>query len=179
MEIKAVTRDFADINRLFAINDEAFPDDERIPNSRFFDLHEQFGFTIWAFYENDIMVGFATMLHNPKYKMCYLWYFAIAHDCRRRNYGSQAMHLLQSVFPDAQIVLDMEQMTPGAQNYEQRVSRLRFYERNGFHRSMIAITYFGMHLELLFSQPPFRFDDFKALVGEYANTNFQPKFYKL
>ena len=42
---------------------------------------------------------------------------------------------MEDEFPDKQIVIDIEPVTKKAKNYKQRVSRLKFYERNGFHRT--------------------------------------------
>lgn len=65
----------------------------------------------------------------------YLTYLAVSAKLRGQGYGSKILTMLEDRFPDKQIVIDIEPLTAKAKNYKQRVSRLKFYERNGFHRT--------------------------------------------
>lgn len=176
MELRLIGNDFKDMTRLFEIYEEAFPDNERIPNDEFFGTVKAYGCTPWAIYEGENMVGLTCVMHNAEYKMGYLWYFAIAADCRNRGYGGKALHLVSKKYSDSQLVLDMERLYPDADNYAQRVSRLHFYERNGFERAYIGMSYLGMDFELMCNKAPLRMDDFKAVIKKVANNFFHPTF---
>lgn len=65
----------------------------------------------------------------------YLLYLAVNPDLRGQGYGTQILQHLQVKFPDKQLTLDIEPVTKIAKNYSQRVRRLHFYERNGFHQT--------------------------------------------
>lgn len=65
----------------------------------------------------------------------YLTYLAVNKDLRGHGYGTKILTMLEDRFPDKAIVIDIEPVVPTAKNYRQRVQRLKFYERNGFHRT--------------------------------------------
>lgn len=177
MELRRIDSDFADKERLYAINDEAFPEWERIPSGQMLAVMEQYDCTAWAIYHDNTMVGFASVMHSEDYSIGYIWFLAIAADCRGCGYGSATLRLLKEEYSGSQLVLDMEQLTPEANNYNQRISRLRFYERNGFSRAFMGMSYFGMDFELMSCPTPLRLNDFKSMLSKIANNGFRPRFY--
>jgi len=176
MELRLIHNDFNDMARLFDIYDEAFPEGERIPNEEFMTVVQGYGCTPWAIYDDGNMVGLTCVMHNEEHKMGYLWYFAIAANCRNRGYGGRALQLLKDKYSGSQLVLDMERLYPDADNYGQRVRRLHFYERNGFERAYVGMSYLGMDFELMCDKAPLRLDDFKAVITKVANSLFHPVF---
>ncbi len=86
-----------------------------------------------ALYDNDKFCGIAYYVESDS--TVYLTYLAINKDLRGQGYGSKILTMLEDRYSDKQIVIDIEPVIPTAKNYKQRVSRLRFYERNGFHRT--------------------------------------------
>lgn len=86
-----------------------------------------------AIYNEDQFCGITYYAENDK--TVYLTYLAINEELRGQGYGSKILTMLEDRFPDKQIVIDIEPVTSKAKNYKQRVSRLKFYERNGFHRT--------------------------------------------
>lgn len=176
IELKIIDKDFANKERLFTIYEESFPKNERMPNDEFLSVIRKYGCTLWAFFDQKEMLGFTCVMHNADYKIGYLWYFAIASDYRNRGYGGKALQLLQEKYEDSQLVLDMEMLDPKAENYRQRIRRLHFYERNGFVRAFVGMSYFGMDYELMSNHAPLRLDDFKAVIAMVANSLFHPVF---
>ena len=65
----------------------------------------------------------------------YLTYLSVNKDLRGQGYGTKILSLLEKQYPDQAIVIDIEPVVPTAKNYQQRVSRFKFYERDGFHRT--------------------------------------------
>lgn len=176
MELKLIDEKIIHKERLFSIYEEAFPDNERIPTDDFFAVIREYGCTPLAIYDGEDVVGFTCVMHNVDYRIGYLWYFAIAVDCRNRGLGGKALRLLQDKYSDSQLVLDMERLNPKADNIRQRISRLHFYERNGFARAFVGMSYFGMDYELMCNKPPLRLDGFKCVISNVARGLFQPVF---
>lgn len=176
IHLRPIGPEFADKARLFDIYEEAFPAGERIPTAEFLSVVDSYGCTPWAIYRGHELVGFSCVMHSQDYSIGYIWYFAIAAQCRNRGYGGQALQLLQHKYGDSQLVLDMERLCPCADNYAQRVSRQRFYERNGFARAMVGMSYLGMDFELMCNHAPLRLSHFKAMIARVANSQFHPVF---
>ncbi|AFR22555.1 GNAT family N-acetyltransferase [Lactobacillus helveticus] len=86
-----------------------------------------------AIYNEDQFCGITYYAENDK--TVYLTYLAINEELRGQGYGSKILTMLEDRFLDKQIVIDIEPVTSKAKNYKQRVSRLKFYKRNGFHRT--------------------------------------------
>ena len=64
----------------------------------------------------------------------YILYLAVEKGLRGGGYGSRILQHVQEQFPGKQLVLEIEPLDKTAENYTQRLSRLGFYERNGFRR---------------------------------------------
>ncbi len=178
MEFVKITQDFEDKEKLYALNEEAFPKEERIPSRKLLALLQELGCDAWAFYEGGF-VGFAILLSDDALHMAYLSYFTIDGACRSRGYGAAALAKLAEVYEGYQIVLDMERMDEEADNYGQRLRRLAFYERNGYRRAKVGFQYFKMDLEIMCSRGQFREQEFRQLIGRIKLPGFVPKLYPL
>lgn len=84
-------------------------------------------------YDEDKFCGIAYYVISDS--TVYLIYLAVNKDLRGQGYGTKILSLLEKQYPDQAIVIDIEPVVPTAKNHQQRVSRLKFYERNGFHRT--------------------------------------------
>lgn len=179
MQLIRITREFKETEKLYALNDEAFPASERIPSPKLLAALEEFSCDAYAFYEDTVFVGFAVLLTEKERKMAYLSYFAIDAAFRSRGYGAKALAKLAQHYTGYQIALDMERMDKTAENYEQRVRRLAFYQRNGYKRAGVGFRYFGMDLEIMNNNGTFREADFKALLDKIKLEGFHPEMYPL
>ena len=82
-----------------------------------------------AVYDGEVFCGMVCYYISDN--TVYLAYLAVESELRGNGYGSKILHMLEEKYPDQQIVLDIEPLDPDAENYHQRVSRLRFYQKNG------------------------------------------------
>lgn len=178
MELKKITPDFKEKEKLYALNDEAFPREERIPSDKLLTLLQELNCDAWAFYD-EVFVGFAVLLSDAELRMAYLSYFAIDGAYRSRGYGGMALTKLAEAYDGYQIALDMERMDDNAENYDQRLRRLAFYERNGYQRAKVGFQYFKMDLEIMCSRGEFREQDFRQLIGRIKLPGFDPVLYSL
>lgn len=108
----------------------AFPKEEQLPfwmiKAR---LKKGLG-ELYGIYDDEEFVG---LVHNTFYKdMVYIFYFAIHESQRGKGYGGRVLQTLQKKYSDRRIFLCIEAMDPEASNYDQRVKRKDFYEKNGF-----------------------------------------------
>jgi len=179
MELKVIRNGFKDIKQLYTIYEEAFPKEERIPTDDFLNVVREYGCTPWAIYNTDCLVGFVCAMHSTEWKLAYIWFLAIAADKRSHGYGGRALEKLKEIYAGSQLILDMEPIDPQAGNYEQRLRRLKFYERNGFSRALVGASYFGMNFELMCTAAPLRLEDFKAMLLPAAEKGFRPTFYPI
>ncbi len=178
MELIKITQDFKDKEKLYVLNDEAFPKEERIPSDRLLTLLQELDCDVWAFYE-EVFVGFAVLLSDVELQVAYLSYFAIDGAYRSKGYGGMALTKLAEVYDGYQIVLDMERMDDSAENYDQRLRRLAFYERNGYHRAKVGFKYFRMDLEIMCNRGKFREKEFCQLIERIKLPGFTPVMYPL
>ena len=86
-----------------------------------------------AIYDDGTFCGITYYAENDN--TVYLTYFAISEKLRGHGYGTKILSMLEDEFPYKQIVIDIEPVTTQATNYKPRVSRLKFYARNCFHRT--------------------------------------------
>jgi len=179
MELKIIGSDFGEKERLYAIYEEAFPVEERIPTDEFLDVVRSYGCTPWALYDGGEMVGFTCVMPNAEWRIAYIWFLAVAADKRCQGYGSKAILLLREQYAGSQLVLDMEPIDPASANSAQRLRRLAFYERCGFVRAFMDMSYFGMDFELMSLPAPLRLGDFKAMLCQIKDIGFRPKFHPI
>ena len=69
-----ITKEFPELDRVERLNNEAFPEEERIPLSEFLQLDGRDDYHFFAFYDEDDFVGFASVLYNAK--VFYVSFFA-------------------------------------------------------------------------------------------------------
>lgn len=105
----------------------------------------------------------------------YLTYLAVNEELRGQGYGSKILTMLENKFPDKQIVIDIEPVTKKAKNYKQRVSRLKFYERNGFHKTNQRLKDADGEFEALTTGEKFDRDSFIKTLHQMSFGFYQAK----
>lgn len=129
--LKKLGSDDPDIPVFREINNEAFPDYERLP------IEKMFAFSpctdVVGYYDGETPVGFSMLVKGKA--LAYMYFFAIRKEYRGKGFGSGALKLLLREYPEYQIVLDFEELLPEADNFSQRTRRKEFYLRNGFYET--------------------------------------------
>lgn len=162
LTVQKVSAGFQDLEKLEVLNQEAFPEEERMPIQEMIDLSERGKIEVWAFYDGQQFIGFyAVAVRKP---VGYILFFAVSRKHRSKGYGGKALALMEKQYSDCQIVLDMEPVEAAAVNLGQRVSRKSFYLRNGFYETGYLMGYKGLKMEILCNQDSFRKTDFEALL---------------
>ncbi|XJS10736.1 GNAT family N-acetyltransferase [Aerococcaceae bacterium WGS1372] len=159
---------------------EAFPKAERKPIETLYthqdlDYCDVFGITTK---EGGPFVGMITTIKGENLIM--VEYFAIAPEFRGQGYGSRTLELLLEKYPDTPICLEIEDtQDKRASNYEQRLSRKRFYQANGFNPVNWVISYFGVPLELMATQEGIEFNEYIKLYEPFYGETTQDKIFFL
>ncbi len=133
LELIKLDAENKDIEHFEKINNEAFPDYERMSFDKIFELASDTNTDVLGIYDGDLPIGFTVLLKNSE---CgYIYFLAIDSCTRSKGYGSEAIKKLIQMYSDIQIVLDFEEIDDKAENNAQRIRRKGFYLRNGFHET--------------------------------------------
>ncbi len=167
-----ITPDFPDLDRVEALNNEAFPAEERVSLAELLEAAQGDSANFFAFYDESDFVGFAFSLYN---EACfYLSFFAIMPNKRSHGYGSQIIDKLVEFYQGKTMVLEVERLDEPCDNLPQRQARLSFYQKNGFRTSNAFLNYDGLSFEILY-----RGDHFDELAYRdiFAQLQAQHPFY--
>lgn len=121
---------------------------------------------VHALYDQETFVGMAIYYNSES--TVYLAYLAVDPRLRGKGYGSKILRMLEEKYPDQQIVLDIEPLDPSADNYAQRVSRLKFYQQNGWNRTHELLKDEDGQYEALVDQEKFDKKDFAKTLREMS-----------
>ncbi len=124
-----VTPEYPHIDRLLDIRDEAFPPNERIDSRDISNYTEENGWFFLAIENQNEPVGF-TLWHDCGENMLFGLYIAIAKEFQNKHYGAQTFDLLiDEYFKGKTLFGFTEAPLPDTENYQQRLARVRFYNR--------------------------------------------------
>ncbi len=142
---KQITNHFADYEKFDSLYRTAFPKEERVP-VRF--LMGQNGESeLIACYDGEVFCGFYSTLTFGD--ITHILFIAIVEELRDHGYGSALLGLIAERYKGNRIILDMEADVSDAPNYEQRVRRKAFYEKNGYVESGIEYDWRGVPYKIL------------------------------
>ncbi|KRM84791.1 GNAT family N-acetyltransferase [Lactobacillus hominis] len=155
---------------------QAFPEWERFSwwSMMFMSMRKRL--KIHAIYDQDTFVGMTIYFVSDK--TVYLAYLAIDPNLRGHGYGSKILQLLEHKYQDKQIVLDIEPLNPDADNYRQRVSRLKFYQKNGWRRTHQMLKDQDGQFEALVDNAYFDKKDFARTLNQMSWGFYQFKIEK-
>lgn len=153
----------ADIENFERINNEAFPDYERMSKEETFALAADTDTDVLGIYSEEKMVGFAVLLKNEE--CAYLYYIAIDRNMRSKGYGGETLKSIIEMYPQLQIILDFEEIDTDAENIAQRQRRKAFYLKNGFRETGRFTLLNGYRFEVVCSGGELRVEGFKRLLA--------------
>ena len=133
LRIMPLTSDYPHLDRVLDIRDEAFPANERPSSRKVSAYNKDNGYVNLVLEDDNVPVGFM-QLRDCGDNVYYGLYLAIGKKFQNRHYGSRAMKLLIGEFlKDKMMFGSVEALLPEAENYQQRVKRVRFFQRNGMY----------------------------------------------
>lgn len=177
MNLKKIDRHSEDVPLLEKLNNQAFPENERISIDNMFSFSETNGTDVIGIYNNDKFSGFIITM---KFRKCvYICYLAVCPEKRSQGIGGQTLKILKEYYPDCQIVVDFEAPDENSSNNVQRIRRRNFYYRNGFFETGYYQFYMETEFEIACSEPDFNKAEFESLIAEISKKapDFNPKLY--
>lgn len=142
---KEITDHFDDYKKFKHLYLAAFPRNERAP-VKYLLKHGKESDLI-ACYDGETFCGFYSTLTFGD--ITHIIFLAIVEELRDHGYGSALLRLIAERYKGNRIILDMEADVPEAPNYEQRVRRKAFYEKNGYVESGIEYDWRGVPYKIL------------------------------
>ena len=108
----------------------AFPKEERLPwwLMRYWPNLKRSQLT--AYYDGETFCGFTFTATEGD--VLYVMFFAVDSAVRGQGYGSGILNHMRQTNPGKTILLNVELLDERAPNYDERVRRMAFYEKNGF-----------------------------------------------
>ena len=160
---------------------EAFPEAQYIPTCflRYKLRKGKTGFNI--VYAEDTWIG---LIYALEYKdIVFVQFLAISKASRSAGYGSKVMDSLKILHSDKRIVLNIEEIDKQAKNYQQRIRRKAFYEKNGFSPAGYIVKEPAERLEMLIFGGSINKEEieamYKKLFGNILGFIFRPKVIKI
>ena len=160
-----------EVKRLYI---SAFPKEERAPFSLLMHRVNNGRDSFYAVEDNNEFVGLVYTIR--KEKLVYVFFLAVVEEKRGMGYGTRILHCIKRLNPGCVVALLIEDTEEtGADNYEQRIGRLGFYQANGFKQLHVRINEIGVKYELLGTEDSVTQADFLDLMKDYAG-EFLAKF---
>ena len=132
--------------------ENAFPKSERVPFWFLRHKAQQSNVSFNSLYDDESWIGLLYTFECDD--IILVLYIAIDASCRSGGYGTKVLTGLREGHPDKRIVLTIEPIDEQADNYEQRVKRKKFYEKNGYTSAGIIVEGLGQPFEMLISGAP-------------------------
>lgn len=137
------------------------------------------GFNI--LYADDIWIG---LIYTSEFKdVVLVHFFAISESIRSGGYGSKVIDSMKVTHSGKRIVLNIEELDEQEKNYQQRIKRKNFYEKNGFRSSGYFVKEPGEKLEMLIFGGNINKEEieamYKNLFGSLIGSLLRPKIIKI
>lgn len=132
--VKTSASDFPFIKRFMT---RVFPQDELFPMVLLMTVSQLRRCAFLAFYHEEQFVGIVYTIEFPKF--LHIKYLAVNDTLHSQGYGREILKLIKERYEGKTCTLFVETLDTSAENYQQRVKRLSFYEKNGFHQVGVKI----------------------------------------
>ena len=175
IELQAIRRGTPAAEAFAAVNEEAFPDAERVPAVKLLDMAETGRMELNAVMRQGEFAGFFSAIQFEE--MVYLTFLAISEKYRGKGCGSQTLQAMKQFYAGKRLILDLEAAEVPAGNAEQRQRRKNFYLRNGFLETGYRMEYVGETFEVLCSDGGFSETRFRELIRHIPAKNFRPRLF--
>lgn len=116
-----------EVKRLLQIS---FPEEEQYSMGQLFRWSMKKTGDFFAFLDGDRVIGFTMCFHTEK--MVFGLFLAIDPELRSKGYGTAILKGLEERFHGTEITFHIEAPDEPAPNQEQRIRRLKLYERLGY-----------------------------------------------
>lgn len=131
IRFKNITRTCKNYKSVKKLYHTAFPADERVPFWFLMAKSKGKNAEFYSIYEKEKWVGFVYIVSYQDIR--YVFYLAVSEKERGKSYGSKILKKIIAKYQNKRIILLIEPVDKNTDNYEERVNRKNFYEKNGFY----------------------------------------------
>ncbi len=160
---KDLSRKLENYKEICQFMKRVFPKEELMPIwiIKLLTLKKNYEFKVY--YDNDLFVGILFTIESDD--TLFVFYIAVNDEIHSKGYGSKLLNVLFDKYPDKPITLFIETMDDkNAKNYEQRIKRLSFYERNGFTHTGIKAGFKTPFVDILSTDKEYNIIKAKKLI---------------
>lgn len=147
LTLKPVQKNSSNEDRARRLMQDSFPPHELMPFWLLMCASKKKGIEFLAVYDEELFVGCVYLAAVSDLTL--ILYLAIDSTIQSKGYGSRILSEISTRFPDNRVALDIEQLDPNSENYEQRVQRKAFYEKNGFSSTGYMLIEAGYGYEIM------------------------------
>lgn len=177
MDVKRVSILSKDYKKVCELLCTSLPENEHLPLPIIYLLSLRKDIHYLSFYDEGQLIGLMYTIETKH--LDYLLYLAVNPNIRSKGYGSKMMEWLSFRSGKKPVALDIEQPKENAENSKQRISRYKFYERNGFKESGYTLNYNGEDYIILTNNDNFSKDAFVKLFKSFTYNLYRPKLKKI
>ena len=176
VEMKLSAKTFKDATHRAVIKKiylDSFPKYEKLPWWQLRLLTLRRGIEMTAYYDGDEVCGFTYTVAAGK--ILFVLFFAVKRDLRGMGYGSAILQYLKESAPSKAVLLNIEPLDSAADNFEERIRRFRFYEKNGFFDTKYEIEEIGGVFRILATSPDFDMTEYLRVFKKMSFGFWRPR----
>lgn len=165
---KRQAKGFFDSLKLKKLYRSSFPKAERKPFSIIKQMQKEGRGDLWVYEDSGKFLGFATTINGKDAIL--VDYLAVNPNARGGGIGSAILQDLRRHYGDDRLFLEIETITPLADNNEQRARRKTFYLKNGMKEVGVTANIFETDMELLSFGLTMTFDEYRSFYRDNYNS---------
>ncbi len=176
IEFKRVTKKLPEYKQIKQLYFSAFPSEERAPFYLMIKRTKRENVDFLAIYCEKKWVG---MIYIINYlDLSYVFYFALDDSQRGQGIGSAVLREIHKLYSGRRFFLALETLDKNADNYAQRVSRSKFYQKNGLKKLSISIKEGNVLYDAMGFGGEVKPEEYREMMKNYTGFFFS-KLYKI
>lgn len=166
IKLEPLTKTHSELAKVKELYYGSFPKNERIPMNLLLWKAKRDFVDFLVIYDERKYIGFTYLITDKD--LTYVLYIAIDGDARSKGYGGRALAQIKEKYPNNRVILNIEVIDETASNYAQRVTRRKFYTRNGYESSTFLYRdRWGLY-EVMIHGGKVHIEEFYALLERFA-----------
>ena len=132
----------------------------------------------WAYYDDETFCGMIYVVDSKE--TLFILYLAVPSELRSQGYGAKIVEDVRKQFGEKNVVLHVEDPTEveDEKRKEERIRRIKFYERLGFTDTGYRIKSDTTTFFLISTEGEFRISTYMDLMKEYSYGEYTPPVFK-
>ena len=178
IQLKEIPQNSPEKSVLEKINQEAFPQNERISIDDLYSSNKDGNLSIIGIYADNILSGFFV---TRKFRnIAYIAYFAVSAEKRSKGIGSRALKLIRNYYENYRFIVEFESPDEKCTNNNIRLHRRNFYLRNGFFETGLYNRYRDVEFIVACSENDFTTEEYMEFIAHLRSIvpEYRPEIYR-